>query len=69
VRRIVGRYRLGLNAEEIADRIGHVTVGQVYVALAYYHANCDEIDADLATEEALMEAIERQHVAAPDVQR
>jgi uncharacterized protein (DUF433 family) len=55
VRRLVGWYRLGLNAEEIAERIGHITVGQVYAALAYYHANRGEIDADLATEEALTE--------------
>lgn len=34
VRRIVGWYRLGLNAEDIAERIGHLTVGQVYAALA-----------------------------------
>jgi uncharacterized protein (DUF433 family) len=60
VRRIVGRYRLGLDAEEIAERIGHLTVGQVYAALAYYHANREEIDDDLATEEAFTEAIERQ---------
>ena len=66
VRRIVAWYRLGLNAEEIAERIGHVTVGQVYAALAYYHANRDEIDGDMATEEALTEALERQHAPAPD---
>ena len=66
VRRIVGWYRLGLNAEEIAARIGHITVGQAYAALAYYHANREEIDTDLETEEALMEAIEREQTAAPD---
>ncbi len=67
VRRIVGWYRLGLSAEDIAERIGHLTVGQVYAALAHYHANRGEIDADLAAEEALTEAIERQHGQAPDV--
>jgi uncharacterized protein (DUF433 family) len=61
VRRIVGWYRLGLNAEDIADRIGHVTVGQVYAALTYYHANREEIDADLAAEDAVTEALERQY--------
>ena len=55
VQRIVGWYRLGLNAEEIAELFGHITVGQVYAALAYYHANRGEIDADLAAEEAFME--------------
>ena len=61
VRRIASLYRLGLNAEEITDRIGHLTVGQIYAALAYYHANRDEIDADLAAEEAAMAALEACH--------
>ena len=52
VRRIVGWYKLGLNPEEIADRIGHLTLAQVYAALAYYHANQDEIEADIAAEES-----------------
>src|SRR3954452_23401469 len=66
VRRIVSWYKLGLDAEEIGARIGHITVGQVYAALAYYHANRDEIDADLAAEDALTEALAQQHGAAPD---
>lgn len=69
VRRIVGWYKLGLNAEDIAERIGHVTVGQVYAALAYYHANRGEIDTDLAAEEALAETIERGHPPSPDARR
>jgi uncharacterized protein (DUF433 family) len=31
-------------------RIGHVSLAQVYAALAYYHANPDAIDADLEQE-------------------
>jgi len=65
VRRIAVWYRLGLHAEEIADRIGHLTVGQVYAALAYYHANREEIDADLAAEDAITEALEREHGSVP----
>ena len=52
VRRIVVWNRLGLTAEEIADGFGHISVGQVYAALAYFHANREEIDADLAEEDA-----------------
>ena len=47
VRRIVAWYQLGLNAEEIAQRIGHLSLAQVYAALAYYHLNRDEIETDL----------------------
>jgi hypothetical protein len=43
---------------EIADRIGHLTLTQVYAALTYYHANREEIDADIAAEEAEGDRIE-----------
>ena len=52
VRRIAIWYKQSLSAEEIADRIGHLTLTQVYAALTYYHANREEIDADIAAEEA-----------------
>ena len=61
VRRIVGWYKLGWSPEEIADRIGHLSLAQVYAALAYYHANRDEIEADIAAEEAEAERSEREH--------
>lgn len=60
VRRIVRWYKLGLTPEEIADEFGHLTLAQVYAALAYYHANRDEIEADLATEEAEVDVLEQQ---------
>jgi uncharacterized protein (DUF433 family) len=58
VRRVAIWYKQGLRAEEIADRIGHLTLTQVYAALTYYHANREEIDADLAAEEAEGDRIE-----------
>jgi uncharacterized protein (DUF433 family) len=61
VRRIVGWYKLGLSAEEIASRIGHLTLAQVHAALAYYHANQDEIEADIAAEEAEADRLEQEH--------
>jgi uncharacterized protein (DUF433 family) len=61
VRRIVGWYKLGLSPEEIADRIGHLSLAQVYAALTYYHANREEIEADIAAEEAEAERLEREH--------
>jgi len=59
VRRIVSWYKLGLSAEEIASRIGHLTIGQIFAALAYYYANPDEIDADLANEDSVLESLEQ----------
>ncbi|MBC6420558.1 MAG: DUF433 domain-containing protein [Hormoscilla sp. GM102CHS1] len=61
VRRIVIWYQQGLTAEEIADEIGHLTLGQVYAALTYYHMNKNEIDADIAAEEAEADRIYALH--------
>jgi len=61
VRRIVGWYKLGLTPEEIATEIPHLDLAQVHAALAYYHANRDEMDAAMAAEEAEADRLERQH--------
>jgi uncharacterized protein (DUF433 family) len=63
VRRVVGWYRLGLSPEEIADRLGHLSLAQVHAALAYYHANRAEIEADILAEEAEANVIESAHRA------
>lgn len=52
IRRVAGWYKTGRATEEIADQYGQLTLAQVHAALAYYHANRDEIDAELAQEEA-----------------
>jgi uncharacterized protein (DUF433 family) len=64
VRRIVGWHRLGLSPDEISDRIGHVSLAQVHAALAYYFANRDEVDRDIAEEERTVERL--QQAAACD---
>jgi uncharacterized protein (DUF433 family) len=61
IRRIVTWYKRGLNAEEIADRIGILTLAEVYAALAYYHANTAAIEADLAYEKAEADRLEKLH--------
>jgi uncharacterized protein (DUF433 family) len=61
VRRIVGWYKLGRSPEEIVDTFGHITLAQVHAALAYYHANREEIEADIAAEEIEVERLEREH--------
>jgi uncharacterized protein (DUF433 family) len=57
VRRIAGWHNLGLTPEEIAAKIEHLTLAQIHAALAYYHANRNEIDSDIAAEEAAIEEI------------
>jgi len=41
----------GLSPEEIAAERPPLSLTQVYAALAFYHANKREIDADIAAEE------------------
>jgi uncharacterized protein (DUF433 family) len=57
VRRIAGWHNLGLSPEEIAAKIDHLTLAQIHAALAYYHANRDEIDSDIAAEDAMIEEL------------
>ena len=52
VHRIATLYRQGQSAEDIAVTYPHLSLGQIYTALAYYHANRAEIDADLASADA-----------------
>lgn len=63
VRRIAIWYKQGYSAEEISDEISHLTLAQVYAALAFYHANREEIDADIAAQEAEADRIEALHNA------
>jgi len=61
VRRIAQWHNMGLIPEEIARKFGHLSLAQVHAALAYYHANQAEIDADLEADNLQTEALERQH--------
>ena len=54
-------YKEGSSPEEIADQYPHLTLAQVYTALAYYHANREEVDADLAAERAEAEQLEQEY--------
>jgi uncharacterized protein (DUF433 family) len=50
VNQIVTLYKQGYSAEDIADQYAHLSLAQVYAALAYYHANKEEIETDLEAE-------------------
>ena len=62
VRTIARWYKLGMSAEEIAEEIPHLSLAQVYTALAYYHANQAEMEAEMAAEEDESDRIEREHL-------
>ncbi|MEA5504612.1 DUF433 domain-containing protein [Halotia wernerae UHCC 0503] len=60
VQRIATWYKMGLNAEEIVERMGNLTLVQVYVALTYYHANREEVEAYLSAEKSNYEQLAAQ---------
>jgi uncharacterized protein (DUF433 family) len=64
VLRIAGWYKLGWTPEEISRRIGHISLAQVYAALAYYHANQEAVEAEMAAEEADYDRLRQEHHAA-----
>jgi len=62
VRTIVRWYKFGLSPEEIGAEYSHLKLAHIYAALAYYHANRDEMEADMAAEEAESDRIEQEHL-------
>lgn len=64
VHRVATLYKQGQTAEDIAQTYSHLALGQVYAALAYYHANRDEIESELAAADAQYDS-SRQPAAPP----
>ena len=60
VRTIVRWYKVGLSPEEIAAEYPHLDLAQVYAALAYYHANREEMEAHMAAEQAASDKLEQE---------
>lgn len=63
VQAIVVLYKQGMSPEEIAEEFEFLTLAQIYAALAYYHANKDEIEAYLAEEKVEYERLEAEYIA------
>ena len=62
VRTIVRWYKLGMSPEEIAAQYEHLELAQIYAALAYYHANREDMEAHMAAEEAESDRLEQEHL-------
>ncbi len=63
VHRIAVWYKMGWSAEEISRRFAHLPIANVYAALAYYHANQTEIEAEIASDQAEESRIEAEWLA------
>lgn len=59
VGRIAALYKQGQTPEEMVQTYPHLSLGQVYAALAYYHANRAEIESELAAAEAQYDELKR----------
>lgn len=60
VNQMAALYKEGSSPEEIANQYPHLSLGQVYTALAYYHSNRAEVEADLAVERAEADLLEKE---------
>lgn len=68
VHRIAVWYKMGWSAEEISRRYAHLPIANVYAALAYYHANQEEIEAEITAEQAEEDRIEAEWLAIRQAQ-
>lgn len=60
VHRIAVWYKMGLSPEETAREFPHLPIAGVYAALAYYHANQAEVEAEIDAEQAEEERVEAE---------
>ena len=60
VHRIATLYKQGQSPEDIAQTYPHLSLSQVYAALAYYHANRAEIESALTAADALYDELREQ---------
>ncbi len=61
VQQIVALYKQGYSPEAIADEYGHLTLAQIYTALAYYHANRAAMEKESGAEEVEAERLLQEH--------
>ncbi|MFC2172655.1 DUF433 domain-containing protein [Acidobacteriota bacterium] len=60
VHRIAVLYKQGQSPEEISQTYSYLSLSQVYAALAYYHANREEIDRELASADLEYDDLKRR---------
>jgi uncharacterized protein (DUF433 family) len=67
VHRVAVLHNLGHSPEEIVRKYEHLTIAGVHAALAYYFANKQEIDAEVAADETDAASIEREFLSGEQV--
>jgi uncharacterized protein (DUF433 family) len=67
VHRIAVLSNLGHGPEEIVRKYKHLTLAGVHAALAYYHANREQIDAEVTADQSEAARLEAEFARAPQV--
>ncbi len=67
VHRIAILHNLGHSPEEIVRKYEHLTIAGVHAALAYYFANKQEVDAEIAADETNAASIEKEFLSGEQV--
>ena len=68
VHRVATLYKQGQTAEDIAGTYSHLSLGQVYAALAYYHANRAKIESELAAADDFYDQLKSQKTPRDEAQ-
>ena len=55
----------GDTPEELQANMPHLSLAQVYSALAYYHDNCEDVESQIAMMEAKAASIQARHSGGP----
>ena len=63
VHRIATLYNQGQNAEDIAQTYTHLSLAQIYTAVAHYFSNRAEIDSELAAADAEYDELKSRQLA------
>jgi uncharacterized protein (DUF433 family) len=67
VHRIAVLSNLGHSPEEIVRKYKHLTLAGVHAALAYYHANREQVDDEIASDREEAARLEAEFARAPKV--
>ena len=60
VNQIVALHKQGLSADDIVAQYPQRSLSEIFTVLAWYHANKDEFDEELAAEASMDESARRQ---------
>lgn len=66
VHQIAALHERGQSAPAIVENCPYLSLAQVYAALAYYHANRDEVLAELAEDDAEYERLKEEFKTATE---